>query len=92
MTEATHAIDGGWVLSQYTDGEWHVFEILDKPFGHGFAQVRARYDVNKAKAIALLLTSAPETAAERDDLREINAELLAAFILWLCACAVVEAK
>src|SRR3990170_7423446 len=46
---------------------WELDEILDKP---GLTEANAR-----------LIAAAPETAAERDQLREVNAELLAALEL-----------
>ena len=51
--------------------------------GSGFAtvdkfQIIAKLDYPSADANARLIAAAPETAAERDRLREVNAELLAA--------------
>ena len=60
---------------------------LDPEDGHGYiAKVRMRKtktnNVQEYQDYALLIAAAPETAAERDRLRAINAELLAALIKW----------
>lgn len=74
-------------MTQHTPGPWYA--ILQQP--HGDFEIRdcerdqqgrligqAFWQAGKTEANARLMAAAPETAAERDRLREINADLLAA--------------
>lgn len=78
-------------MSNHTPGPWHyggienVYAYHQGP--HGFLHSRVVALVPAAeleggederRANARLIAAAPETAAERDRLREVNAELLAA--------------
>lgn len=61
-----------WEIRHDAGHQWHVADVYgisdgEKTYGHGFAEANAR-----------LIAAAPETAAERDRLREVNAELVAA--------------
>lgn len=67
--------------TQYTPGPWRVGEsgpkTTDIKSGHNCLIARVIQD-GLPEANARLIAAAPETAAERDRLREINAVMLAA--------------
>lgn len=66
-------------MSKHTPGPWFVDahnNVLAEGCLVAFPSVAA--GLEKQEANARLIAAAPETAAERDRLKEINAELLAA--------------
>ncbi len=70
-------------MTEHTDGPWRVkyeTRIEYGPFvaGEGFCVGTVKRDPPEWKANARLIANAPETAAERDRLKAINAELLVA--------------
>ncbi len=71
---------GPWKIEPEGDRDLLVMEATD-PFGE-VAWIANRYHGERDRATeqanALLIAAAPETADERDRLREINAELLLA--------------
>lgn len=78
MTEHT---PGPWQLESRGDGTydlWHKGTFAGIDWGRGAPDRLEPDDVQTFEANARLIAAAPETAAERDRLREINAELLAA--------------
>lgn len=86
---------GPWVVVYYKNG--HPYQI-DAPNGSkgkgGITPIITRWggisfpSSDEGKANARLIAAAPETAAERDKLKEVNAELLAALraMLSVCGC------
>ena len=73
-THMTTPTPGPWAAEDDHDG--YRIEGRGNPSGT-VAVLTARRSVT-GKADALLIAAAPETAAERDRLREVNADLLAA--------------
>lgn len=98
MTNAQHT-PGPWTIEEGRDltareqngfGQGHYFDIIDS---EGNPVVVNAYDVHSHAeniANARLIAAAPETAAERDMLKEINAELLEACRLALIAIDYIE--
>lgn len=81
-TEPKHT-PGPWKSSHRGDGMIAVYAERDtkKPicvFHDEGGEFPKYFNEKKAEANARLIAAAPETAAERDRLKEINAELLAA--------------
>ena len=72
MTQATHT-PGPWT---YTRNPENTRFVIDSEPGRALA-VTAGFECDN-EANARLIAAAPETAAERDRLKEINAELLEA--------------
>ena len=75
-------------MSEHTPGPWKVFTTKDGTKVIGIGELNGagiadcgfgiwRGNSKEALANARLIAAAPETAAERDRLREVNAELLA---------------
>ena len=72
-------------MAQHTPGQWTVLSggagswTLSGPEGEVIAQRPGwPHRADESRANARLIAAAPETAAERDRLREVNADLLAA--------------
>jgi hypothetical protein len=68
---------GGWIVSKYKYEGHHIFAV-EEPNGRTIVEIKSKYDMDRDEKIANLFRVAPEIAAERDRLRETNAELLAA--------------
>ena len=66
-------------MTTHTPGPWRVTWSGSEPAGHFLLhQAKDGVDASTRDATARLIAAAPETAAERDTLKAINAELLAA--------------
>ncbi|WP_374633996.1 hypothetical protein [Ferrovibrio sp.] len=79
MTDRKHT-PGPWVLINHDEAGLHYVKAQPHPAMRGFTKEIA--DVfsgdEEGAANAALIASAPDLLAERDRLREVNAELLAA--------------
>ena len=65
--------------SKHTPGPWRIRQsYADQTYTHVYSDTDDRIACTRSEANARLIAAAPETAAERDRLKEINAELLAA--------------
>ena len=73
-------------MTKHTPGPWHVtsdvepgsIKIIGGPKQYSIAGLYFTGYPQDTEANARLIAAAPETAAERDRLREVNADLLAA--------------
>lgn len=87
-------------MAEHTPGPYKVEEYLNASHSNhqrfwsygvkaGKIRIAVCCDVPASKENAHLFAAAPETAAERDRLREVNAELLAALkdMVTSCECA-----
>ena len=76
--------------SNYDRGHWRIYQdgITKEGFRHLIATTAP--DIRDEKEHAILIASAPGLLAERDRLREINAELLAALQAVIDAAALTE--
>ena len=90
-------------MAEHTPGPWRVFTTKDGTKVIGIGELNGagvadcgfgvwRGGSKEALANARLIAAAPETAAERDRLREVNAELLAALKALLEELNLIRAK
>lgn len=63
--------------AKHTPGKWSIDGMHIIGNGYSIAHINS-HRTTEGRANASLIASAPETAAERDRLKEINAELLEA--------------
>ena len=87
MTANSKHTPGPWKVEPFVQSingypDWHSFTVRHDRTNVHIATVGDvdRYYEKDNEANARLIAAAPETAAERDYLREVNAELLAALV------------
>lgn len=73
------------MTNKHTPGPWKIDDRTNIGAGFSIISTTAHYSCcgvahYVGEADAILIAAAPETSAERDQLKEINAELLAALV------------